>query len=329
MTMIILFCLIQLGFTYHTAGSSKYSVTGGSVTLEFKQDQEPLEQKGIEIIEWHFGPVRIIRYLRRRDTVEVFNHEGRVEFNKETFSLELKNLQKSDSGLYRGEIIAGRDVHVNYTLSVLDPVEAPVLSVVSNQSLGDFSNVTCRGGDLSLTSTCNDIISSPERKASTDFTLSLSVRDALVICNYSNAANFSTDTRQIKLLCPIYEGQNLTAVIVGSVVIAILTIAVFLVVWCRWRQVVSDKYSTEYGTVKDPKETPSGEDATHQGSLSIEPPNTTLYSLPHSHQPDSAGENLENCPAPESGTTVYSQVKKPSVAVCVVNPIYSKVEHTA
>ena len=61
-----------------------------------------------------------MKYVPLRDTFTVFTHKDRVEFNKETFSLELKNLQKNDSGLYRGEISAGeKDIHAKYRLSVL------------------------------------------------------------------------------------------------------------------------------------------------------------------------------------------------------------------
>lgn len=47
-------------------------------------------------------------------------YKGRVEFDSITFSLELKNLQKIDSGIYRGEINAeGRKIVVEYRLSIV------------------------------------------------------------------------------------------------------------------------------------------------------------------------------------------------------------------
>ena len=93
--------------------------TGGSVTLEFQGHQQ-LEKKSIDLIQWYFGLEKIMKYAPLRGTVKVFTHKDRVEFNKETFSLELKNLQKNDSGLYRGEISAVEtEVKVEYRLSVL------------------------------------------------------------------------------------------------------------------------------------------------------------------------------------------------------------------
>ena len=65
-----------------------------------------------------------MKYAPPRDTVTVFTHQDRVEFNNETFSLELKNLQKNDSGLYKGEINADEtEVKAEYRLSVLIEID--------------------------------------------------------------------------------------------------------------------------------------------------------------------------------------------------------------
>uniref|UniRef100_A0A9J8DLE4 Si:ch211-209f23.6 n=1 Tax=Cyprinus carpio carpio TaxID=630221 RepID=A0A9J8DLE4_CYPCA len=58
-----------------------------------------------------------------------------VDFNNKTFSLTLKNMQKTDSGLYTA-IASGesdKDI-VTYRVSVIDAVEAPVLTVNSSGS---------------------------------------------------------------------------------------------------------------------------------------------------------------------------------------------------
>ena len=47
-------------------------------------------------------------------------YKGRVEFDRTTFSLELTNLRKNDSGLYKGEINAeGGKAVSEYRLNVL------------------------------------------------------------------------------------------------------------------------------------------------------------------------------------------------------------------
>ncbi|XP_041954164.1 CD48 antigen-like [Alosa sapidissima] len=317
MSMRILCCFFQLAFALHTAGFLKSSVfrpTGGSVTLEFQQHQQP-EKEQIDIVFWEYGPNTTLKYVPHKDTVTVFTHKGRVEFNKETFSMELKNLQKSDSGLYRGKISAGTEVIVEHTLSVLDPVEIPVLSVVSNWSSSDSCNVTvtCRGRDHSLNSTCDIRTCSIKEENSIDSTLSLSVRDALISCNYSNTVSWRTDKTQIELLCPFYEEQTVahsenSNMVIGIVVPGALICVLSMAVW-RWRK--SKKYSsqTTYATVERQQKTPSGGEAAHQGSpLTSKPLPNTLYStVVHPLKPVSAGENQE----------------------CVVNPIYRQVEHLA
>ncbi|XP_036412807.1 uncharacterized protein LOC118797552 [Colossoma macropomum] len=60
-------------------------------------------------------------YTEGKKTKQYPAYEGRVEFNEETYSLTLKNLQKNDSGLY--EVRASGDenrVVAEYRLSVLD-----------------------------------------------------------------------------------------------------------------------------------------------------------------------------------------------------------------
>ena len=98
---------------------SVFRPTGGSVTLEFQGHQQ-LEKKSADLIQWKCGQETIMKYSPLRDNIKVFTHKDRVEFNKETFSLELKNLQKNDSGLYRGKISAVEtEVEAEYMLSVL------------------------------------------------------------------------------------------------------------------------------------------------------------------------------------------------------------------
>ena len=66
----------------------------------------------------------VVRYYpnhtKSRQLVIIDPYKGRVQFDSTTFSLELRNLQKNDSGLYKGEIKAvwGKAVS-EYRLSVL------------------------------------------------------------------------------------------------------------------------------------------------------------------------------------------------------------------
>ncbi|XP_062406994.1 uncharacterized protein LOC134098059 [Sardina pilchardus] len=197
-----------------SAGSpaSVFRTTGASVTLEFQQHRQ-LKRESVGSVVWKFGQDKIMKYLPHKETIKILGHEGRLEFHKETFSLELKNLQKIDGGIYRGEITAEEiDFEAEYRLSVLDPVEAPVLSIVSKQSCDNLSNVTvtCRGRDLSLTSTCKNITCFPEGVATDDSTLTLSVKDDIITCNHSNLVSSKDTSMGIATLCPYYLDMEST-----------------------------------------------------------------------------------------------------------------------
>uniref|UniRef100_A0AAY4A9Y7 Immunoglobulin V-set domain-containing protein n=1 Tax=Denticeps clupeoides TaxID=299321 RepID=A0AAY4A9Y7_9TELE len=195
--------------TYHSgAGQSVVKLEGDFVTLD---PQRPAET-GITLLIWSFNmETDIVIYFIRDDILEIKdNYKDKVLFNKETFSLLVKNLQKSDNGLYRAEG-SGLQVLAEYSLSVLEPVEAPVLTLVTYWSTSDSCNVTvnCTGGDRSLMSSCDSSFCTPEGGASTDSTLSLSVRDDIIVCNHSNPASWKNRTIEINLCYPENRGKSL------------------------------------------------------------------------------------------------------------------------
>ena len=66
----------------------------------------------------------VIRYYPYHDELRQVRitdpYKGRVQFDSTTFSLELTNLRKNDSGLYKGEMNAdGRKAVTEYRLNVL------------------------------------------------------------------------------------------------------------------------------------------------------------------------------------------------------------------
>ncbi|XP_060727253.1 CD48 antigen-like isoform X1 [Tachysurus vachellii] len=159
---------------------------------------------------WTFNKgINIVRYIENSPTKVFDRYKDRVEFNEETYSLTLKNLQKSDSGIYEAKEFGERSVTVaTYQLKVLDPVEKPVLTA-SLQS-NDTCNVTltCEAQKLSVTSHCyNDNCDMMEKKTSGHMFLSLSlyVSNNFIICNHSNPVSWKNTTieiKHVKHLCP-------------------------------------------------------------------------------------------------------------------------------
>ncbi|KAI4885989.1 hypothetical protein NFI96_028860, partial [Prochilodus magdalenae] len=90
---------------------------GDSVQLDI---QRPVAE--FDDIIWRFNSNNILKYYKEINKTRPFpGYEDRVEFNYRTYSLTLKNLQKTDSGLYEAR---ASDVQVTvvaeYRLSVLD-----------------------------------------------------------------------------------------------------------------------------------------------------------------------------------------------------------------
>ncbi|XP_036412770.1 SLAM family member 9-like, partial [Colossoma macropomum] len=160
--------------------------------------------------------------------------KGRVEFNEETYSLTLKNLQKTDSGLYEEQASADNvTVVAEYRLSVLDPVEAPVLT---HQLSRDTCNITltCRGHDLSISSSCyKETCEEKEVTSPGGVALSLSVSGSTIICNHSNPASWKTDALELKELERLCDDGLTVPVVVGVVVVIILIVA-FIVIYLYW-----------------------------------------------------------------------------------------------
>ncbi|KAI4880213.1 hypothetical protein NFI96_018739 [Prochilodus magdalenae] len=141
----------------------------------------------------------VLKYYHEfKKTRQSPGYEDRVEFNEGTYSLTLKNLQKTDSGLYEARISRVLDTVVAvHLLSVLDPVEAPVLTLHLIWSTCNIT-LTCRGHDLSISSSCfNETCEEKEVTSTGGVTLSLSVRGSSIICNQSNPVSWKEDVLEM------------------------------------------------------------------------------------------------------------------------------------
>ncbi|XP_036411602.1 SLAM family member 9-like [Colossoma macropomum] len=185
-----------------TESSDVFRLVGDSVQLDI---QDPVPE--FDGLSWVFNRSENVlkHYSEVKKTKQYPGYEGRVEFNEETYSLTLKNLQKTDSGLYEAKAVGAQNrVVAEYRVSVLDPVEAPVLT---HQLSRDTCNITltCRGHDLSISSSCyKETCEEEEVTSPGGVTLSLSVSGSTIICNHSNPVSWKTDVlemRKLKRLC--------------------------------------------------------------------------------------------------------------------------------
>ncbi|XP_062843327.1 uncharacterized protein LOC134302222 [Trichomycterus rosablanca] len=184
-----------------TASSDVYKVVNSSVQLDTQDKNDQFE-----VFKWIFKQENsILKYDSDTKVIKEYDpYKDRVKFNTETLSLTLKNLQKTDSGLYEAKAESNKDKLVaRYTLHVLDPVKEPELTSVYQQS-SNYCNVTCLGLTLSITSSF-DKKTCEESDTLTDgvsYTLSLCVNGSHIICNHSNPVSSKVTSVEINQFCP-------------------------------------------------------------------------------------------------------------------------------
>uniref|UniRef100_A0A8C1KUI1 Si:ch211-209f23.6 n=1 Tax=Cyprinus carpio TaxID=7962 RepID=A0A8C1KUI1_CYPCA len=201
------FILLLISNTGFSAEISVFVQTGDSVQLDIQTQQLP----EFDLLYWSNDKSEsIVKYFHKTKVVRLHSsYKDRVDFNNKTFSLTLKNMQKTDSGLYTA-IASGesdKDI-VTYRVSVIDAVEAPVLTVNSNRSSSDSCtvNFTCRAHELMIDSSYQNKRCSPEEVTSQINTLILDCSEESIICNHSNPVSWKEDRINITQLC---EGKYL------------------------------------------------------------------------------------------------------------------------
>ncbi|XP_066509094.1 SLAM family member 5-like [Hoplias malabaricus] len=174
-------------FVTVTVSTDLYKQVGFSVQLDIQNSDNKDND-----FSWRFNKENIIiKYYPKINLNNVKTYGPyKVEFNTDSYSLTLKNIQKNQSGLYEAVNSSQTDKTVaTYRLHVLDPVDSPVLSAVPHQLINDTCNVTftCRGHDRSISSTYyNETFEEKNETSPAHITLSLSVRGSTIICNQSN-----------------------------------------------------------------------------------------------------------------------------------------------
>ncbi|XP_043073609.1 natural killer cell receptor 2B4-like [Puntigrus tetrazona] len=140
------------------------------------------------------------------------SYKDRMDFNAKTYSLTLRNMQKKDSGLYRAITRDKQELcHAEYNISVIDPVDSPVLK-------GNFTmisvnvcvvNVSCSGPDQTIRHSYHSNDCTQEEVTSSGVqTLALYCRKNRVVCNYSNPVSWKNQTIEINQLCTPYEKEH-------------------------------------------------------------------------------------------------------------------------
>uniref|UniRef100_A0A671L7Z1 Immunoglobulin domain-containing protein n=1 Tax=Sinocyclocheilus anshuiensis TaxID=1608454 RepID=A0A671L7Z1_9TELE len=233
-------------FSLSSGFSAEISVfvqTGDSVQLDIQTQELP----EFDDLSWKKNKLEnIVKYTSESKKEKRYpSYKDRMDFNNKTFSLTLRNTQKTDSGLYTAVAAAESDNNiVTYRVSVIDAVEAPVLTVNSNSSSPDPCNSTCNGSNIIISVIYDSSSCSPEEVTSSDkYILRLSCIGDSIMCNYSNPVSWKTDSKKVNELC---TAKTAPAFPPWVIFICLITLALAAVIgFCIYKR----KKGTEHPTI--------------------------------------------------------------------------------
>ncbi|XP_008303101.1 uncharacterized protein LOC103374741, partial [Stegastes partitus] len=275
-------------------------------------------QKDDDLI-WRFNKTsNLVRFIPGGKTTIFTNYKGRAEFFEQNHSVQLKNLQAADSGVYDARVVGDKDRPVaEYTVTVQDPVSEVELNVTQDGGASgspDSCNVNaiCRTADSEISSTfrcVHQTCSQDEGEQSTvtnsGSSLHIYLSDVLIICNHSNQVSRTKATREIQDFCkldPVIQPLYIY-VTVGIVIVLVVLIITGIFVYRR----ISRTYNTKNieNTVYDTPQVITAQTRDDASPNDASGP-SSIYSC--AGFPTRSTET-EVKPPPES---IYSTVQKPA-----------------
>ncbi|KAK7163645.1 hypothetical protein R3I93_007637 [Phoxinus phoxinus] len=248
--------------TFKTGFSAEIPVfvkTGDSVQLDTEQTQKLPE---FDDLFWRNDTSDIVKYISGKKVLVYPSFKDRVDFNAESFSLTLKNMQKTDSGLYTAKTTLNVDtITVTYRVSVIDAVDSPVLTENTHWSSSDSCtvNFTCRAHDLTINSSYPNNSCSPEEVTSQNNTLILHCSEESIICNHSNTVSWKIDRINITQLCvkgndktnlPLQTWKYILVAVLVVLAVAVVCLLAFAVYRWKCKKGAQEADSTVYAQVE-------------------------------------------------------------------------------
>ncbi|XP_051250258.1 CD48 antigen-like isoform X2 [Dicentrarchus labrax] len=238
----------------------------------------------------------LIRFSPGREPIVLSNYTGRVEFSVNNYSLKVKNLQETDSGVYTARVTRDIEELTEYNVTVQDAVSPVKLKVDSVSRSSDSCNltVTCNTQDSHINSTirCDTKTCSQEGGEQSEVTTSgaslhVYLVNHSIICNHSNQVNWTKDIEMTEHLCPQHAvaeqpHNNIIAIVIVMVPVAIVFIIIVAAFfYLRKRRTCPDKRENTENTIY----------AVPEMETVAQPPNptidasdpSTLYSLVGTH----------------------------------------------
>ncbi|XP_051989313.1 uncharacterized protein LOC127648641 [Xyrauchen texanus] len=323
--------VVLLDNTVSSSEDTLFVQTGGSVTLDIQTHELP-EFDDLVWINEKYDNINILKYINASKTARLHtSYKNRMYFNTETFSLTLKNMQKTDSGVYRASASGEFNIIVaKHRVSVMDPVEAPVLSE-------NFCSFTCIGHHFTISSTYNNSCFQEEVRSSGNYTLSLYCSGDFIICNHSNPVSWMSDTKEVNESCTINKDTRSTGPqseyiswLIPLIFLLALVVAVVGFCFCRNKKDAQEGENTIYAEVtEDNKPKPQemlekSENPKTVYDTAGAQPCVTMETNLTTPNPDSMNQNAAPTEKsdPDKPVTVYCAIQKHS------KPLISETENT-
>ncbi|XP_028282591.1 uncharacterized protein LOC114449279 isoform X2 [Parambassis ranga] len=311
-------CLYQLQGS--SAVTPVFVQTGQDVFLDVNEADVP---EGFVVFFWTFnGKNNLVSVSPNSKPNILDDYTGRIEPSEKKYSVTLKNLQNTDSGVYTAQVFGSVvKTLAEYKVTVQDPVSPVGLTVDSVSNSSDSCNltVTCSSVDshISSTFTCDDTTCSQEggeRSEVTKSGASLQVyylSNASIICNHSNQVSWTKNMTNIHVFClqqpeppPSTSHHYIVGLVVGFLAVLLLLCAVGVVVHRRKRGKYEGKNNE---TMHAEVETHQPQDQRPLNKSSCSSQTDTIYSLAGSPPAPTQSTETSDRTQPES---LYAHVEK-------------------
>ncbi|XP_014880052.1 uncharacterized protein LOC106945592 [Poecilia latipinna] len=232
-----LFLINTLQIQGSSAVTDVFVKTGDDLILNLTEAEIPSNSR---FWTWQFKDDMLVEFTRGYRPTVVNSRSGKVEVLEKSYSVKLKTLQKTHSGIYTAMVVSPKvQTLTQYNVTVLDPVSPADLSFTcaSSSSSSSFYNLTatCRTDDssISITLRCEDQTCNQEGGEGRSVTKSGSslriyqLKES-VICIHSNQVSRTESKVNIENRCIELAEKRTTAIInVTRIILAALLVVVF------------------------------------------------------------------------------------------------------
>ncbi|XP_032421965.1 uncharacterized protein LOC116721992 isoform X10 [Xiphophorus hellerii] len=197
-------------FVFHFSGSSAvtdvFVKTGDDLILNLTEAEIPSNSR---IWLWQFKDDILVEFLLGSQPNVVNNRSGKVEVIEKSYSVKLKDLHKSHSGIYIAKLVSPKEqILTQYNVTVQDPVSPVDLNFTCSSSSSSYNlTATCRTDNISITLRCDYLFCNKEeaeRNLVTKSGSSLHIYKLKesVVCNHSNQVSKVESKENIENRCP-------------------------------------------------------------------------------------------------------------------------------